>query len=90
MAGGGQVKANQLKTDGWYGWSRHPIYVFSIVGFVGVGLAVHSLFVYVLLTLWAALYIVAPFLEEPWLEERYGQAYRDYMSRVSRFFGRRK
>ena len=65
-------EANALKTTGWFGWSRNPIYVVSIVGMAGLGLLAHSAYVYTLLALWATMYLVAPFLEEPWLELRYG------------------
>lgn len=76
-----------LKTDGMYRWSRNPIYVVTIPGLLGLGLLVHSLRLYALLATWAVLYFAAPFLEEPWLEERYGEAYRDYRRRVPRFLG---
>ncbi|NNM33345.1 MAG: isoprenylcysteine carboxylmethyltransferase family protein [Gemmatimonadetes bacterium] len=76
-----------LKTDGMYRWSRNPIYVVTIPGLLGLGLLVHSLRLYALLAIWAVLYFAAPFLEEPWLEERYGEAYRDYRRRVPRFLG---
>lgn len=77
-----------LRTGGMYGWSRNPIYVVTIPGLVGLGLIVHSRWLYPLLALWALLYVVAPFLEEPWLEERYGETYREYQRSVHRFFGR--
>ena len=30
---------------------------------------------------------LSPFAEEPWLRERFGEAYRDYAARVPRFLG---
>lgn len=78
-----------LKTGGVYRWSRNPIYVVTIPGLLGAGLLVHSALLYLLLALWAVLYVAAPFLEEPWLEERYGDAYREYCRSVHRFIGRR-
>ncbi len=77
-----------LVTDGFYGWSRNPVYVVSIVGVVGLGIWVHSDFVYVLLAIWTLFYIIAPFLEEPWLEEQYGKEFLTYKARVPRFIGR--
>jgi protein-S-isoprenylcysteine O-methyltransferase Ste14 len=82
-------EANSLQTEGWYSWSRNPVYVLTIIGMVGVGMVVHSAYSYVLLLLWAVMYIIAPLLEEPWLEQCYGDAFRDYKTRVNRFFGRR-
>ena len=76
-----------LKVSGWYAWSRNPIYTVSFIGFIGWGLAVNSIYVYVLFALLIGFYIFAPFLEEPWLEEHYGKAYLDYKKNVPRFFG---
>ena len=81
-------EANGLTTGGWYRWSRNPIYVVTIMGLVGLGLLAHSWFAYCLLSVWAALYVAAAYLEEPWLEQQYGDAYRAYKSEVSRFVGR--
>ena len=33
----------------------------------------------------ALVFVVAPLTEEPWLEEQYGEAYREYRKRVPRF-----
>ena len=30
-------------------------------------------------------FVVAPLAEEPWLEEQYGEKYREYVGRVPRF-----
>lgn len=76
-----------LKTEGMYRWSRNPIYVVTVPGLLGLGLVVHSPLLYPLLALWALMYVAAPFLEEPWLEERYGEEYREYRRSVPRFVG---
>ena len=76
-----------LKTNGWYSWSRNPTYVVSIVGMLGLSLIVNSTYLNYLLSLWALLYIVAPFLEEPWLEEMYGKDYLAYKAKVPRYIG---
>lgn len=83
-------EAGGLNTTGWYAWSRNPVYLVSIFGMGGIGLAVHSAYVDWLLTLWALIYIAAPFLEEPWLEQQYGEEYSRYRARVARFVGPRK
>ena len=77
----------QLKTDGWYQWSRNPVYVVSILGMIGAGIVIHSTYVYCLLSIWALMYLLAPYLEEPWLEARYGRPYLEYKAQVPRFFG---
>jgi len=76
-----------LITTGWYSWSRNPIYVVSFIGMVGWGLLVNSLLVTILLILWAVIYLIAPFLEEPWLDLKYGSVYSEYKSQVPRFIG---
>lgn len=77
----------KLTTSGYYAWSRNPIYVVSIVGFVGWALLVNSLDVYILFALLISFYFFAPFLEEPWLEDIYGEAYISYKNKVPRFIG---
>ncbi len=80
-------EARGLETDGVYRWSRNPIYVVSIVGMTGVGIVVASWLVNSLLLMWALFYLLAPFLEEPWLEQEYGAEYLAYKKRVPRFLG---
>ena len=73
---------------GFNGWSRNPVYVVSIAGLIGLGLTIHSGLVYTLLAVWGLFYIIAPFLEESWLEEQYGKEFLSYKVRVPRFVGR--
>jgi len=77
---------NKLKSTGPFAWSRNPIYVVSIVGMVGWGIAIGSTYVSVLLAAWAALYIAAPFLEEPWLARQFGHEFEEYKDKVPRYF----
>jgi protein-S-isoprenylcysteine O-methyltransferase Ste14 len=76
-----------LKTSGCYRWSRNPIYVVSLVGIFGIGLFVNSGYLNGVLFLWALIYITAPYLEEPWLEQKYGEDYSIYKAKVPRFIG---
>ena len=80
------VDPQGLRTDGVFARSRNPIYVATLLGMVGLGLAVASWWVTILLALWALFYVFAPLLEEPWLERTYGQDYLDYKRRTPRFF----
>ncbi len=80
-------EAIELKTDGWFAYSRNPIYVASILGMAGLALAIESCPLRVLLAAWGFIYVLAPFLEEPWLSEHYGQPYRVYLRRVPRYLG---
>lgn len=83
-------EAKGLKTKGWYAWSRNPIYLVSIIGFIGWAVAINSVYVYVLYALLIIFYIVTPFLEEPWLEKQYGDRYLEYKADVARFFSIQK
>lgn len=79
-------KADGLKTTGWYAWSRNPIYVVTWVGLIGWGLIASSSLVSIVLVMWALLYLIAPFLEEPWLEQNYGESFKQYKLKTRRFF----
>ncbi len=74
-----------LVTDGWFKRSRNPVYVATWMGLAGWGLIASQWSVTVLLLAWALLYVLAPFVEEPWLESQYGAAYRDYKTSTRRF-----
>lgn len=74
-----------LVTDGWFAISRNPVYVATWMGLLGWGLILAQWSVTVLLALWALLYVLAPFLEERWLEQEYGDDFRRYKSNISRF-----
>ena len=74
-----------LQTTGWFKRSRNPIYVATWVGLVGWAILANAAVVTGMLALWALMYVAAPFVEEPWLEQMYGDAYRDYKARTPRF-----
>ena len=57
---------------------------------LGWGLFVNSNYVYIILSLWALIYLLAPFIEEPWLQKRYGDDFSIYKTKVPRFVGLRK
>lgn len=78
-------EAQGLKTNGLFAYSRNPIYVATWVGLIGWGLIANSGLVTILLVIWAIFYVGAPFLEEPWLEHEYGDAFRAYKKSVRRF-----
>ncbi len=74
-----------LQTQGWFRISRNPVYVATWFGIIGWGLVTNSYLIWILLTLWAIMYIFAPFVEEPWLENEYGIDYLDYKKNTRRF-----
>ena len=85
--GNAHGEAKGLVVTGWYRWSRNPIYVASFVGMLGWGLFVNSSYVYTILSLWALMYVLAPFIEEPWLQKKYGDEFSIYKTKVPRFVG---
>lgn len=50
-----------------------------------VGMFYENAMLIVLCLLLCLLYSLLPFLEEPWLEEQYGEAYRQYRKQTPRF-----
>jgi len=74
-----------LKTDGWFRWSRNPVYVATWIGLIGWGLIAAQILVVILLLLWGLMYVLAPIFEEPWLERAYGDDYLAYKKRTRRF-----
>lgn len=78
--------ATALVTTGVYAFSRNPIYVGMVLGYVGLSFLADS----VLSLLALPLVIVVMHYgvikrEEHYLEVKFGQAYRDYRSRVRRW-----
>ena len=88
--GGTPVPTNQptrtLVTTGTHRWSRNPIYVGMFFIYLGIGLAARSPWI-VILTLPLAITVRYGVVarEEAYLERRFGNAYRDYKSRVRRW-----
>lgn len=74
-----------LRTGGMYRYSRNPQYVADIAMIVGWVVLCAS--PEVALTGFAGIVVlmVAPFAEEPWLNEQYGSAFEDYRAKVRRF-----
>ena len=72
-------------SSGPYTFTRNPQYVGDIALFVGVSVIANSLLLWITHLLLALVFLVAPLAEEPWLEEQYGEEYREYMNRVRRF-----
>ncbi len=80
-------KDGQLVCEGPYSISRNPLYVFSCIGLVGVGMTTET-FTYPLLFL-AIFGLYYPGImgrEERRLEELFGETYRQYRQRVPRFW----
>jgi protein-S-isoprenylcysteine O-methyltransferase Ste14 len=85
----GGRKNSELAQTGPYSISRNPLYLFSIIGAIGVGAQVGSIVIAVATGLVAWLVLLMTTLrEEAALTVNFGPAYRDYMARVPRFMPR--
>ncbi len=82
-------KSDSLITTGPYSVCRNPLYFFSLVGAVGVGLASETLTIAALVFLGFAAYY--PFViraEQTHLAAIYGESYGDYCRKTPTFFPR--
>ena len=77
--------AASLIAEGPYRLTRNPQYVGDLLLFVGVVVFSNSAVVAVTHLLTALVLLVAPFAEEPWLEEHYADAYVRYRKNVPRY-----
>ncbi len=80
-------KTSTLVEFGPYSATRNPLYLFSLIGIAGIGLATGSLLILALLTLSFGLYY--PFIirrEEKGMKQLHGPEFQSYMERVPRFF----
>jgi protein-S-isoprenylcysteine O-methyltransferase Ste14 len=76
---------DRLVTSGPYAFTRNPQYLGDIVLFVGISVIANSLLLWITQLLTVMVFSVAPWAEELWLEERYGEDYRRYKHQTSRF-----
>jgi protein-S-isoprenylcysteine O-methyltransferase Ste14 len=82
-------KTRFLVTGGPYSMCRNPLYLFSAIGSVGIGLATQTLIVpAVLIVLFALYYPLVIRAEEKRLLSLHGDAYQTYLSTVPRFWPR--
>lgn len=65
---------------------RHPLYVFSLIGAIGIGLASENILVLVAMVAFYLLhYPLTILVEEKKLIDKFGQAYLDYAKLTPRF-----
>jgi protein-S-isoprenylcysteine O-methyltransferase Ste14 len=76
---------DQLVTTGPYRFSRNPQYLGDMAHIVGWMLLTNSWLAWIIGGFGIALNLLAPHTEEPWLEEKFGEAYLEYKRRVPRF-----
>jgi len=82
-------KRRELVTEGPYSMVRHPLYVFSLIGAIGIGLASENVLVLGLIVVFYLFYYPFTILaEERKLTNKFGQAYLEYMKKTPRFLPR--
>ena len=79
-------KTQEVITDGPYSIVRHPLYLFSFIGAIGIGLASDNILVLAALIIFYLSYYPLTILsEEKTLTKKFGQAYIDYAKCTPRF-----
>ena len=73
---------------GPYRCTRNPQYVGNILFFIGTSIVANSLLLWITHLLLSLVYVLCPITEERWLEDHYGQAYREYRRTTPRFWFR--
>ncbi len=77
-----------LITGGPYRYTRNPQYIGDSLNIIGYIVLTNSWMVLLIGILGVILNLLAPYTEEPWLEEQYGERYQAYKRKVPRFIGR--
>ena len=78
-------KRYEMITDGPYSIVRNPLYLFSLTGAIGIGLASENLLILALMIAFYVMYYPLTILaEEKKLEAAFGQAYLEYKSKTPR------
>ncbi len=72
-------------SSGPYRFTRNPQYLGDMILFFGLSVIANSLFLWVTHALLILVFAAAPLAEEPWLEDQYGDAYKEYRRGTSRF-----
>lgn len=80
-------KEDRIVDVGPYALIRNPLYVFSFIGAIGLGLATGRLLIVILLAVaFLGYYPLVVLAEENNLHEKFDQIYSDYARRTPRFF----
>jgi protein-S-isoprenylcysteine O-methyltransferase Ste14 len=77
-------------SDGAFRHVRHPLYLGSVLFYLGLAASTASLAALAATSVIFAFYDHVATFEERWLEDRYGEAYRIYRSRTGKWWPRRR
>lgn len=75
---------------GPYRISRNPQYLGFIVALIGWSLVTSSRATILAALVWILPLVLIPFAEEPWLRQRHGSEYEEYLRKVPRFVSLKK
>ncbi len=79
-------KEDRVVSEGPYAMVRNPLYVFSFLGALGLGLVTrHFWIVAIIVGAFILYYPLVVLAEERNLQQKFGQAYLEYASKVPRF-----
>lgn len=79
-------KTYEVITDGPYSIVRHPLYLFSFIGAIGIGVASENILILAAMVIFYLSYYPLTILsEERRLTDKFGQVYLDYIKRTPRF-----
>ncbi len=77
-------KDHQLITHGIYLFTRHPVYLGSIIVFIGVSVYASSLYGLLIMIVLIAIFLNRIRMEERMLTDEYGDSYRRYSKSTSK------
>lgn len=75
----------KLVTTGPYAFTRNPQYLGYLLFYPGFMILTGSYEAAMACLLAMLIFLLAPFAEEPWLKEQYGEDYEEYLKNVQRF-----
>ena len=79
------VKTGKLMTSGIYAWVRHPVYAAFLLLNCGLLLVQANWWLLALPVIyWVGLSVLMKHTEERWLENKFGDEYTRYATRVNR------
>jgi protein-S-isoprenylcysteine O-methyltransferase Ste14 len=78
--------SNEPIVEGVYRLSRNPMYFFSALTLLGIGIGCKSWFMIMLIILHSAINHLTVLAEERYCSEKYGKSYQEYMKNVPRYF----
>lgn len=86
----GGRKTHELVMDGPYALCRNPLYLFSLIGALGVAMTAHSVTIFLLVGIFFSLYYPGVIhSEESKLQALHGRSFEHYCASTPSFFPRR-